>query len=176
MKAVFLPVILLLAAPAPGSAKDLSKEEVEAVKAEIDGMMSDFEEGDAKTLLDKTHDSIFELVGGREAFERGLLQGVKQIMESGIMFEESELGEPTELHRAGDEELCFVPRTSVIVAGGRKIRSVGFLVAIRPVDGEPWKFLDGAGLRRKPELLWKLLPDLPKDIELPPNTQALVSE
>jgi len=50
----------------------------------------------------------------------------------------------------------------------KTIRSKGFLIAIRS-EGQPWKFLDGAILQEKPQMLHLLLPGLPKDISLPEN-------
>jgi hypothetical protein len=44
------------------------------------------------------------------------------------------------------------------------------MIAIRPVGGSEWKYLDGAGLRKHPEMLYQLLPKLERDIALPPNT------
>ena len=47
---------------------------------------------------------------------------------------------------------------------------IGYLVAVRSKDGGAWTYLDGAGLRTRPGLLYRLLPDLERDIPLPPNT------
>ena len=88
MKEFLLFSIVSLALACGAVSKDLTDDESKAVKAEIDSMMADFEKGNAKALLDKTHDSIFEMFGGREAFEKGMLEGVKQIMAAGIKFQD----------------------------------------------------------------------------------------
>ena len=72
------------------------------------------------------------------------------------------------MYPAGEEEVCFVPRTSVVEIGGKRATSMTFMIAVRKPGGE-WKFLDGAGLRKHPDLLYRLLPDLERGIELPHN-------
>jgi hypothetical protein len=49
------------------------------------------------------------------------------------------------------------------------------MVAVKGIDGI-WRYLEGAGMRRNPNQLWVLLPDLPKDVELPENTIAAVED
>jgi hypothetical protein len=86
------------------------------------------------------------------------------------------MGRPTELYPAGDEELCFVPRVSIIESRGQRIRSTTFMIAIRPVGGGEWRYLDGSGLRRSPELLYRFFPALQRDLRLPPNAIELLPE
>lgn len=150
--------------------KELSKAEAKALKSEIEAMFADFESGETKTLLAKTHPSIFALIGDQAAFEKMTNQAMKQILAMGITFVSSELGTPTKLHKAGDEEVCFVPRVSVMKMQGMTMKSTGYMIAIRDAKGGAWKYLDGAGLRKKPKMLSALLPELATDIKLPTNT------
>ena len=163
-----ISLLFLLLTP-PVFSKDVNKEDIATLKSEIEKMFADFEKGDAQALIDKTHPSIHKLAGGKEKFETMTKNVVAQMSQMDVKFLESELGEPTQLYPAGDEEVCFVPRTSVLEVQGTKVQSIGFMIAIRKTREKGWKYLDGSGLRKNPNLLSTLLPDLPKDIKYPPN-------
>lgn len=163
-------LLLILAALSNSSFADtVSKSESNLLHAEINAMYKAFEAGDASLFLKKTHKSIYTLVGGKQNFEEMFELAVSQLNSQGVKFVEATLGEPTKLYDAGNEEVCFVPRVSVIEVQGNKFQSRGFLIAIRAKGGESWSYLDGAGLRKDQSFLWKLLPDLVKNVELPAN-------
>jgi hypothetical protein len=148
----------------------LTETEADDLKKDINSMMKLFESGNAQALIDHTHEVIFELAGGKEAFEALTKEAVAQVMKSGVKFLESELGTPTEVHPAGKYEVCFVPRTSVMEFQGRKVKSVAFMIAARTPGTKTWKYLDGSSLRENPEMLGKLFPDLDPKVVLPTNT------
>jgi hypothetical protein len=161
--ALALSASLLMAAPP-------TVEQAKTIRNEIDSMMAEFEQGNIKPLLDQPHPGLFDLVGGRQAFEAMTQSAVAQVMNAGLVFESSELGEPTDLYDAGEYQVCFVPRTSVIAVQGQRIKSIGFMIAVLQPDGQTWRYLDGSGLRQNPQLLGMLFPDLSNDVKLPPNT------
>lgn len=175
MKSRIFPIVLAALAFCPAlHAAELTEEESAALIKELDQMFIKFEGGDAEILLQKTHESIYQLAGGKEQFETMTRSIVGQLKEMGVKFLDSKLDPPTKLYPAGEDEVCFVPRTSTIQFNGMKVKTVGYMIAIRPKAGGDWKFLDGAGLKDNPDLLWQLLPALPKEIELPPNTAEVV--
>ena len=167
-----LPVaIALLIAPAASAAAKLSESEVKLIKSDITHMMELFEKGDAQALLDRTHESIYSLVGGsKETFDKATKDAATQFMQLGVRFLESELGEPTEVYRSGKSEVCFIPRISILEFRGKKVRSEGFMLAARPVGSRAWKYLDGSGLAKNPAMLRQLFPDLDSRAELPPSS------
>ncbi len=136
-------------------------------------MLKSFNTGDAKALVDRTHPSIYKLMNGQNNFEKNLIAGAKQIIECGIVIESLNVGLPDRLYRAGHEYVCFVPKTSIMQNGDKRFKSISYIVAIKGNDAK-WRYLDGAGARRNPNQLWKLLPRLPKTIELPENTISLI--
>lgn len=150
-------------------AEEFPEKERKAIAKEVSGMMASFNQGDAKALIEKTHPSIYKLAKGKENFEAALLAAAKQIMDQGIVIESFTVERPEKLYKAGDDSVCFVPKTLVMVLDGRRIKSVSYMVAIKGKD-EVWRYLDGAGARKNPDQLWSLLPDLPKDVDLPENT------
>jgi hypothetical protein len=159
----------------PALAGTLSEQDVAKVKADIDAMYQAIEKGDATLLLANTHESAYALAGGdRETFEKVSREAMQQLLQAGVKFLSAELGVPTSTYPAGEEEVCFIPRISVAELQGKKVKLTGFMIAIRPVGGTAWKYLDGSPLRKNPELLQLLLPELTTDVELPPNTAELM--
>ncbi|MEZ5442518.1 MAG: hypothetical protein R3F15_13670 [Lysobacterales bacterium] len=154
----------------PAFAGTLSVAEADSLRAEVATIATSFEHGDAEVLIARTHPSLHDLVGGQEAFAKATHQAVEQLRQAGVKFISAEVGTPTQTYTAGDEELCFVPRVSVMEVQGQKVKSTTFMMAIRRVGTGDWKYLDGAGLRKHPELLYQLFPKLERGISLPLNT------
>lgn len=148
----------------------LSESDVAELHSEVTELYEAFERGDAKPLLAKTHESLFRLVGGKDVFENVTQQAVQQMLDSGIRFVSAELGTPTQTYAAGEEEVCFVPRISIMDVQDKQVKSTSFMIAIRKRGGKEWKYLDGAGLRKNPDALYRLLPELERGVLLPPNT------
>jgi hypothetical protein len=159
----------------PALAGTLTEQDVAKLKSDIEVMFQSAEKGDVELILANTHPSAYVLAGGdKAAFEKAGREGAQQLLQAGVKFLSSEVGVPTRTYRAAEEEVCFVPRISVGEFQGKKVKLTGFMIAIRPVGGTTWKYLDGSPLRKNPELLQLLLPKLPTDVELPPNTAELL--
>ena len=62
-------------------AKELTKEEVITVQAEMKKMMDTFNNGDASIIIDKTHPSLIKLMGGKEKFIETMQGAVKFMKE-----------------------------------------------------------------------------------------------
>jgi hypothetical protein len=157
-------------------AASLSPEELTALIATTERIKVAFDERDIATIEAMTHPSIYKFTNGRDGFEAITRQAFVQIDSAGVRFLESKLGTPSEIYSCGEEEVCFIPRTSKFEVNGKKARTISFMIAIRSVKGGEWLFLDGAGLRKNPGLLKMLLPDLPAEIPLPDNRVELIKE
>ena len=169
MRKILALLALLLLTTASAQAARLSEAESAALRADIEQMMHAFDAGNADTLIERTHPSLVALSGGDEAYAKLVRTSVETLRGAGIRFVSSKLGEPTEIHAAGDEEVCFVPRVSVMTMGDKTVRTTSFMIAIRAKGSANWKYLDGAGLRKNPQALELLLPKLEKNLQLPPN-------
>lgn len=86
---------------------------------------------------------------------------------SGMRFLETTFGDPTPVHVSEGQEVCFLPRTSIIQTPDKKVRSTAYWVAVRELGSEEWKFLDGAPVNANQRALWGLFPSLPEDLTLP---------
>ena len=135
--------------------------------------MESFKKGDAQKLIDKTHPYLFKLVNGKEAFQAMIMQAAKQLIDRGIKIELEEITQPMDFYRTGEDIVCFIPKTSTITVDETKVKSVSFMIAIKSKQGK-WSYLDGSGLSKNPDLLWKLLPKLPRDVALPENKKEII--
>ena len=165
---------ILLCATATAYSADLSDNEIKALLARATMVKDAFDRGDSETVIKMTHPSIYRLTNGKEAFEALTRQSFKQVATLGITILDSSLSPPSRIYNSGTDTVCFIPRTSVMTANGKKVRSIGFLIAVRGSDTSDWLFLDGSGLRKNPESLKTLLPGLPKDVALPENRKELI--
>lgn len=166
----FVLLMLIALAGHAGVATTLGQRDIDTLHSDIQTMTEAFERGDAEPMIQRTHPSLKAMVGGDEAFAAMTRNAVVQLGAMGLTFVSQEIGAPTRVYPAGKEEVCFVPRISVMALQGRQVKSIGYMVAIRPKGGGTWTYLDGAGLRTRPELLYRLLPDLERDVPLPTNT------
>ena len=151
-------------------AGSLDADDVHLLRSDIETMTAAFERGDAELLIARTHPSLKALSGGPDAFAELTRYALKQLGDLGISFVSRSVGTPTDLYPAGEEEVCFVPRVSVMALGGRQMTSTTFMIAIRRKGDGTWTCLEGAGLRNNPGMLHRLLPALDQNIALPPNT------
>ena len=168
MRTIGIAVFCSFLVNAPATAGTLTEDEIIQLRSQVSELMLAFERGETQAFVEQTHDSLLALAGGRDAYAMVTQQAVNQLLQGGVKFVQSDVGTPTETYSAGEEEVCFVPRTSILEVAGKRARSITFLIAVRKPGGE-WKFLDGAGLRKHPNLLYRLLPDLERGIELPLN-------
>ena len=166
MKHLLTLIALLFFTTSLHAQEDLPASESKAVVTEVQEMMAAFNQGNTDLLIKKTHPAVYQLVGGKEAFEQSAMEGVKQIMEMGIKIGELKVEQPSQCYKAGDEIVCFVPMSSVMTIKDQKIASTSFMIAAKNKEGE-WKYLDGTFVNTNPDQLWAFFPELPKDIKLP---------
>lgn len=163
-----LITLLLLAGGVWSRAAELTEPEVQHLLESAKAVMTAFQKGDVDAIIRSTHPAILKLAPSREAFEKITREAMKSLS-SQASVEEVTWGKPGTLYQSGDEEVTFLPRTMVMRVGERRGKAVSFMIVARPRGTSTWYFLDSASLRQKPEMLWKLFPGLPADVQLPPN-------
>jgi hypothetical protein len=146
--------LLLSVNAAAGTLKDA---EAKALIAKIDEMMVMFEKGDPEGVIAQSHPAVYKISGGKAQYEQAARMGIAQLAKHKVKFISSKYGTPTRTYSAGDEEVCFVPRVSIMEFDGQRGRSTGFMIAIR------------SGLVKNPDLLYTLFPKLERNITLPPH-------
>jgi len=161
-------LLLLLAAMAPAArAGVLSADESAALRQVVQAMMGAFARGDAELIIARTHPSLKRLAGGDEAYARMTRDTLKELRKAGVTIISDEAGVPGRTYAAGDEEVCFVPRQSLLRVREAPMRSTSFMLAVRRVGTTRWSFIDGAALLDNPALLRQLLPALEPGVTLP---------
>lgn len=159
---------LLLATTAPPAlAGELTPVESVGLRQDVQAMLTAFAKGDAELIIARTHPSLKRLAGGDETYAQSTRDTVKALHKAGVVIISDEAGVPSRTYAAGDEEVCFVPRQSLLRVRETAIRSTSFMVAVRHVGASQWSYLDGAGLLDNPGMLWQLLPALESDVILP---------
>jgi hypothetical protein len=160
--------------PRPADASNsLSPDERKTLLKQLGAVQTAVNEWDYSTMIKHMHPAIFKLVP-KDAFAEASRTEVEKFKQQGVKFKQSQFGEPTRLYQAGEETLCFVPRTSVIEQPGKRVLSTAYWVAIRTPGESGWRFLDGAGIEKNRNLLWLMFPQLPKDIEFPEWKQVVI--
>jgi hypothetical protein len=151
------------------AAEKLSEADSAAVLAKAKALQKAFEDCDAEAIIRGTHPIILKFVGTKEEFEKLTREAVKSMVGK-LTFEKTEWGEVTPSHMSGEDEVCFVPKVSIMNYQGQRIRSVSYLIAARVKGKQDWLFLDSAPVAKNPALLWTIFPGLPKDVVTPPNS------
>ena len=149
--------------------RELSETDTKSLLERAELLQQAFAKGDAEFIIRYTHPVILQFFPSPEKFAETTREAIKSLADQAT-FEEVKWGTPTPVYISGDQEITFLPRTSVMRVGDRRARSVSFMIAGRKRDTTEWYFLDSATLRKKPEFLWQLFPDLPRDIKTPTNT------
>ncbi|PWQ86094.1 hypothetical protein DKY64_10560 [Stenotrophomonas maltophilia] len=161
-------LFLLLATMAPTAvAGELTPSESAALRQDVQAMMGAFARGDAELIIARTHPSLKRLAGGDEAYARITRDTLKELRKAGVTIISDEAGVPGRTYAAGDEEVCFVPRQSLLRVREAPMRSTSFMLAVRHVGTPQWSFIDGAALLDNPALLRQLLPALEPGVTLP---------
>jgi hypothetical protein len=173
---VTVSVVSLLVIFASGCSKGsgvLSAEDKAALLKQVGIAQEAVNEWDFDKMMKFVPPAVINLFG-EDAFERAGRLAAAQEKERGTKFIKTEFGEPTTTYQTGKEEVCFVPRTSLIQVQGIQIKSIAYWIAVRTNGDSEWKFIDGAGFQSNKELLWKVFPKLPRNVQFPEWRQEAV--
>ena len=150
-------------------AAPLSVDERQNLIDDVGQVFSRYNLGDPEPFIRKSHPLVYQYAGGQKEFEAQVRQAVQAFSDKGVTLATENTGVPSEIIIVDGGEVCFVPRTIRLSANGRQARQTTYVVAIRDVSPQ-WRYVDGGAFRTNPGLLFTMLPFLPKDISLPPNT------
>ena len=162
------PPVVLVSPLVPG--EELSAEEVRVLRIDAETIQRAAASHDWATVTAKTYPGLITLAGGPEKFAEVTRHIAEEIQNNHIKVLETSLGAPSPLYEAGSEQLCFLPKAFLIEVDGQRVRSVSYLVAVRSSGKAGWRYLDGGGMQDDPQMLWRLFPQLPRTLALPPNT------
>lgn len=164
-----LPLLLLLLwLPANARAEDPRPE----IKAQAQKTATAFLARDWETVLDLTHPNLFRLTGGKDRAKGQIASAVQQLTEQGFQVTNYGVGKPSILQEESGWQVSFVPIMMTLKGQNRRIKSDGYLMALKGPEDQRWYFLDGAMLT--PQLLAAVAPPLAGKISLPPKRRPRV--
>ncbi len=170
---IALQLILALLIGNDGHAASLSSEEATLLVADVERVFDGFNRGDPEPFISSSHPLVYQYAGGQEAFESQARDAIIAFKDGEMKLTTLATGSPSELIRVEGGEICFVPRIVKLDSNGRQAKQTTFVVAIRDVSPN-WRYVDGSSFRTNPGLLFTMLPFLPKDLTLPPNTIEVI--
>ncbi|QIO07306.1 hypothetical protein [Acinetobacter shaoyimingii] len=147
------------------------------IAPELKEMMLQLSKGDYTILETKTHPSLIEYSGGKEAYLSVLKLAQSFLANQNIEITDIKTEAPTYTYFAGDEEVCFIPKMISMKISGKAISvPPSYMVAVRTLNTQEWRYIEGANLQKKPHLLYVLFPKFPKDAKLPYDTNEAIQE
>lgn len=161
-----LSIVIFLASLCASAAAP-TDEEIATIKKDMKSIMKATDEGDVSLIISSTHPSVMKLIGGEENFKAMLEGTLKQLKAVDAKLISFDAGEPDETYKAGNSEICFVPQVTVMEIQGQRVKSAGYMIAIRDKGESKWRYIDGSAFRENQAHLWTVLPDLPRDVRLP---------
>ena len=159
--------------PKSAGSSTLSKWDHALLLLKAQALQHAIDSGDADAIIRSTHPAIAKLFDSREQFE-AITRKMAKTVGSQLTFEELDWGVPTPLYLSGTDEVCFLPKTTLMRVGDKRARTVGFQIAARQKGSQNWLFLDSNNLSKDPSLLWQMFPGLPKDVVTPPTSVELL--
>lgn len=164
-----LTIVLLAAATfaRTGLAETLSAEDAKVLEARVKSSSEAFQKEDYKAMIDMMHPAAFTLGANKEQMLDLMKDALVKMKAMDFAIVEDQFGEPGEVYTAGDEMVCFYPRTMVMRFGEKKAKTTGFLICAKKRAGGEWMIMDGSVTNNDPNILWKLFPSLPKDVKVP---------
>ncbi len=78
-------------------------------------------------------------------------------------------------HTGKDNIFCFLPSDSILKVGDKRVRSITYMIAVKPLSGGEWKLMDGSGLRQDQTLIFLFFPDFPADAKFPENKTEVLN-
>ncbi len=146
-----------------------TQEDVSTINKDLKIMLNGMFSGDVEVFMEKTNPKLFPLLGGKENFSKFTQEALSQLDLMGVKIISTEHQIPGRFYAAGNNMLTIVPRTTVMEIEGQRLKTTGFMVAIKNTETNSWTYLDGSGLREDRSMLWKMFPELTADIQFPEN-------
>lgn len=159
---ILLSTMLFSAAAASAENRQCQKDYESVISAEITQISTALNEGNYSYILEKSDFSIIEFSGGIESYKAILSLAASFFKQSNIQVEKVELLPPNNSHIFGKKEFCVIPKQLTILINGKSITGdPSFMLAVRPLNSKEWKYIDGTGLKKNPDMLYTLFPEIP---------------
>lgn len=164
-----LAATAFLAANAASAATTLPPEVTRDLARRLDDLGgATFARHDYDKFVKETFPGIIEMTGGRAKMIETMKVAFAQMDAQHVKFISHTSRPESRTTDAGKYEVLMLVEESVLEAGGKRVHVDSYSLAVRTKPNGPWTFIGGSGIAKTPQMLWALLPDLPKDYKLPP--------
>lgn len=138
------------------------------ISNEIQLLSKAFNYDDLDYIEKKTDPSLVNLVGGEANYRKLIEASLKLVKQQNIVISNIVTQAPNQSYVSEQNEICFVPKQTTILINGKDQRlESSFMLAVRPLSSKEWKYIDGSGLKKKPEMFYSLFPNFSRQIKLP---------
>jgi hypothetical protein len=112
-----------------------------------------------------THPYIVKMLGGREKYIEILKTGHQEMNKIGYRYESIELGEPSDIVKAGSELHCIIPEIITMRFSEGIVVSKSALLGVSKNKGKSWTFIETAMLPE--EKIKNILPNFNPSLKIP---------
>jgi hypothetical protein len=164
---------LALFAAAPTFAASISQADQDAISKSVSQMAHALENHDASVLADQTFDYAIKEAGGRDAYIKVIETSFQSLDAKHYRMLSYVPQIPQDSVDAGPYDVCVIKQQLAFVLDAQTYRVDSFVLGIRKKNDKNWKYLDGAGISKHPEMLKKILPSLPDTFRIPDSSVTL---
>ncbi|MEN3979035.1 VCBS domain-containing protein [Acinetobacter sp. CWB-B33] len=140
------------------------------ISKEMTQMSTALNSGNYQYIADKSDSSIIELAGGQENYNAMLVLAADSLKKGNIHVEKVDIQPPQNSYIFGKKEFCVIPKQLTILMNGKAMTGEkSFMLAVRSLESQEWKYIDGTGFKKNPDLLYTLFPEIPHDKHIIPE-------
>ena len=137
------------------------------ISKEITQMSTALNNGNYQFIANKSDLSIIEFAGGKDNYNAMLILAANSFKKGNMQVANVETQPPQNSYIFGKKEFCVIPKQLTILMNGKALTGEkSFMLAVRSLDSQEWKYIDGAGLKKNPDMIYTLFPEFPRDINI----------
>lgn len=167
---IFFTGMILSSTTAFADATQCKKDYDKVISKEITQMSTALNSSNYQYIAEKSDSSIIELSGGKENYNAILALAANSFKNRNIQVKKIDIQPPQNSYIFGKKEFCIIPKQLTILMNGKAMTGdKSFMLAVRPLESQEWKYIDGAGLKKNPDMLYTLFSEIPRDKNIIPE-------
>jgi len=135
------------------------------ISKEVTATINAIYKPDYELLIKHTHDEVFKLAGGKEAFLKTMKQTHTFLTDKNVSIGGVEVDEKLDYFKTAENEFIFVAAKITIKVGDKSQVAPSHQLGVKKNGTDVWKYIDCSALND--ELVRKMFPDFPADKKLP---------
>ncbi|WP_010585764.1 hypothetical protein [Schlesneria paludicola] len=136
------------------------------VKANVEELNAALLKEDFAKAVSLTYPKLVKMAGGTKSLIESMESGTKSMNAMGISISSVVTNEPSGLLKSGNDLYTVVPFTLKMTVPNGTMRVKSFVIGVSSDQAKTWTFVNGD---IEDEALKQVLPDLPKELKLPPK-------